>query len=608
MNLRKVLASRSHQASKQDQAVMPMNLITTRTDTTMKSEKSGGKSNNEQMVSQIVSTVTKNQRRNMKKSREERYTDDMQSQTPQHVVPTIEVSADTASSLSKFDSKLSDISSVKFLCKGSHSRVFKGIYHNKTIIIKVLADSSVNKPIAQMEFKLEKDILSRISHPNILSIIGCGQVSSKTHANCKRPLMILEALTGGTLSYHLNKHKRNAIKAVDGTRVLSQHFSMPFSEIQFVKMAKQFADALWYLHEKFAANCILIHRDLKPDNIGFSEDGVLKLMDFGLSTTVKKNATESDLYELSGCTGSYRYMAPEVALNKAYNEKVDLYSFGLILYETLTGITPFQDNNKEEFYIKVVRGNERPSFYHDEFGISITCVSDSKFATVCDREKQQGFYLNKLKQFIESCWDPVYTNRPSAKEAFEMFHLLETVILSASSSDISTDTAIEEESINYTSCKKSSIVNNNRVSMLASQGDYSWSKESVNAPFSGDGNNCKDGNASIEASLSVTLLGSQRVVQSPVPSMTTSRQQYYYQSGKPAYHTESNLQATMSTSSLYSTSTVTSINMERQNQPTINNTIININNASGVTRTKTDKDGFISRSYHAFLKHLTKQT
>ena len=287
-------------------------------------------------TSEVPSTA-KNARRQMKKSREERYTDDMQSHdstaTVVPVIPTLqETSSDDAAAtaaleaetprapLAKIDSKLSDITEVKFLCKGSHSRVFKGFYQNKTIIIKVLADSSVNKPIAQMEFKLEKDILSRMSHPNILNIIGCGEVSSKLFPMSKRPLMILEALTGGTLSYHLNKHKQELMAISSAT-----HSLMPFSEIQFIRLAKQFADALFYLHDKFAPNCTLIHRDLKPDNIGFSEDGTLKLMDFGLSTTVKKFTSESDVYELSGCTGSYRYMAPEVALNKAYNEKVDIY-------------------------------------------------------------------------------------------------------------------------------------------------------------------------------------------------------------------------------------------------------------------------------------------
>lgn len=269
--------------------------------------------------------------RSMKKSREDRYNDDIASNAdsvPAPSVipilkeapsesPTVPTAIDTLTAetprspvaapvapLTKIDSSLSDISQVKFLCKGSHSRIFKGLYKNQTIIIKVMADSSVRKQIAQMEFKLEKDMLSRISHPNVIKIIGCGEVSSQQHVSYKRPLMVLEALTGGTLSHHLNKHTQmmNAnFAGVDGATFT--HSKMPFTEAQILRIARQFADALHYLHEKFAPNCTLIHRDLKPDNLGFTEDGVLKIMDFGLSTTVKKNSEDGDIYELSGCTG-----------------------------------------------------------------------------------------------------------------------------------------------------------------------------------------------------------------------------------------------------------------------------------------------------------------
>ena len=592
IKLGKVLSS--HHASKNDVVS-----IKTKTDTTVENEDSNRIPLNENLI--VTAAVTNVGRRNMKKSREERYTDDMQSQIPTQAI--LEVSTDTTSiPLMKVEAKLSDISNVKFLCKGSHSRVFKGIHNHKTIIIKVLADSSVNKPVAQMEFKLEKDILSRISHPNILNIIGCGEVSSKVHTNCNRPLMILEALTGGTLSYHLNKHKRKCNKNANCTTMHSQieHSSMPFTEMQFIRMAKQFADAVWYLHEKFASNCILIHRDLKPDNIGFSEDGVLKLMDFGLSTTVKKNATQNDLYELSGCTGSYRYMAPEVALNRAYNEKVDIYSYGLILYETLTGVTPFQDNNKEEFYIKVVYGNERPSFSHDELGVPITSILDSKFATACDTENQRGYYLGKLKQFIEACWDPMYTNRPSAKDAVEMFDMLETAISNVSLSNISTGRALEENTISNTNCNKLITENNPRMSMLASQGDYSWTKESVNTPVS-DANTSKDGSTSKEGSLSVTLPGSQQI--SPTAATTPSKQQMCYRNGKPTCHIESSLKATISTSSLHSNTSRSSSVMELQ----VQNPIASNDTISCVIRPKGRQNGIISRSYHALVKRLVRQ-
>ena len=58
---------------------------------------------------------------------------------------------------------------------------------------------------------------------------------------------------------------------------------------------------------------------------------------------------------MSGCTGSLRYMAPEVALNQPYNEKVDMYSYAIILYEIITGVAPFSGFKKDEFYTRVVK-------------------------------------------------------------------------------------------------------------------------------------------------------------------------------------------------------------------------------------------------------------
>ena len=72
---------------------------------------------------------------------------------------------------------------------------------------------------------------------------------------------------------------------------------------------------------------------MKPENIAFTIDDNVKLIDFGLSTCVKKRMSLNDVYQLTGNTGSLRYMAPEVALKLPYNEKVDVYSFGIILWQ-----------------------------------------------------------------------------------------------------------------------------------------------------------------------------------------------------------------------------------------------------------------------------------
>lgn len=99
---------------------------------------------------------------------------------------------------------------------------------------------------------------------------------------------------------------------------------------------------------------------MKPDNVGFSSDGVVKLFDFGLATCVKARESDSESYEMSGMTGSLRYMAPETALRKPYTEKVDVYSYGILIWQMARDKVPFKGLNKDEFLKNVSIGGERP--------------------------------------------------------------------------------------------------------------------------------------------------------------------------------------------------------------------------------------------------------
>ena len=99
--------------------------------------------------------------------------------------------------------------------------------------------------------------------------------------------------------------------------------------------------------------------------IAFTSYGVAKVIDFGLSRIVPNSSPESDdVYEdLSGETGSFRYMAPEVANAKPYNHKADVYSFGIILWEIIANEKPYDGMDRSQFYERVVHGSERPVLY-----------------------------------------------------------------------------------------------------------------------------------------------------------------------------------------------------------------------------------------------------
>jgi len=221
---------------------------------------------------------------------------------------------------------------TKHFCNGSHSRIFKAEMKqdmtSKKVVLKVLSESSVHSDVAQKDFQVEIGILTRLNHPHLVNIVGYGELKSKMGDEYVRPLIALECLQGDTLSYHLGLKRSFHVQ--------------PFTKLRYFRIAKEFASVLDYIHTRVHPDFILMHRDLKPDNIGFAQDGSLKVFDFGLCTCVSRqqshkvpgngNANTSsssstagmsaDTYMLTGCTGSFRYMAPENALEKPYNESV----------------------------------------------------------------------------------------------------------------------------------------------------------------------------------------------------------------------------------------------------------------------------------------------
>ena len=103
-----------------------------------------------------------------------------------------------------------------------------------------------------------------------------------------------------------------------------------------------------------------------------------------------------EVHEMSGETGSLRYMAPEVASSMSYNQKADVYSFGVILWELLSYEKPFDGMNREEFYEKVVHGGYRPEM-------------SKKFP-------------QDVATLIRNCWSPDIETRPNFNKAAELLN------------------------------------------------------------------------------------------------------------------------------------------------------------------------------------------
>jgi serine/threonine protein kinase len=150
-----------------------------------------------------------------------------------------------------------------------------------------------------------------------------------------------------------------------------------------------------YLHNE---PNVVIHRDLKPRNILLVNSAAnhLKVGDFGLSKIIKAQHA-SDVYKMTGETGSYRYMAPEVFKHRKYDKKVDIFSFAMILYEMLEGDPPF--SNYEPYdAAKYVAEGHRPVF-------------------------RKG-HTNELKDLVELCWSGDVSLRPSFLEILKRLEKL----------------------------------------------------------------------------------------------------------------------------------------------------------------------------------------
>ena len=286
---------------------------------------------------------------------------------------------------------------IQYIADGSNANIFLARLNDEKVVIKMIKEEIQADPVAVHEFNVEQGMLSRVNHPNIIKLIGAGRTP--------RCFIVLEWLGGGTLNSIL---QQNQIKPGLAQRL----FRKPsFTYTNLLSRAKDITDALHYLNFECHPGATIIHRDLKPDNVGFTADGQLRLFDFGLCICVKARESAEEAYEMTGNTGSLRYMAPEVARKQAYTEKVDVHSFGIMLWQMARDRVPFKGMSREEFMDTVVVRNERP--------------------------KLDKSWPKPFSDLLLSCWNPKQKARPSFKELSTRLDGMLTAARGVSSTDSS---------------------------------------------------------------------------------------------------------------------------------------------------------------------------
>ena len=241
---------------------------------------------------------------------------------------------------------------TKQIGKGSFAKVYKA-YHKDTkelVAIKAVDLKKLNKKLLE-SLETEIAILFKINHPHIIRLYDT--IKSENYR-----YLIMEFSDKGDLHEYIKKHGK-------------------IPEITVKKFFIQIASGLHFL---WCNN--FIHRDLKPQNILINEKGVLKICDFGFAKYIEKDAMMETL------CGTPLYLAPEVLRFERYNNKVDLWSAGAILFQMMTGNPPYTANNHIEL-LKNIETTRLKIPRHVE--ISEECISLLKVLLVVKPDSRVTF-------------------------------------------------------------------------------------------------------------------------------------------------------------------------------------------------------------------------
>jgi eukaryotic-like serine/threonine-protein kinase len=196
------------------------------------------------------------------------------------------------------------------LGQGGMGRVYKAYDKelDRTVAIKVVREGAIGQADALKRFKQELVLASKISHKNILRIHDMGEVAGVRFIS---------------MAY---------IQGKDLQHIIKENPKMPLERV--LKFAQQIAEALAAAHAEG-----VVHRDLKPQNLLIGNDDQVFVCDFGLAKSFEESAI--GMTRTGAFLGTPRYMSPEQVEGKPADQRADLYAFGLILYEMVTGDVPF---------------------------------------------------------------------------------------------------------------------------------------------------------------------------------------------------------------------------------------------------------------------------
>ena len=266
------------------------------------------------------------------------------------------------------------------------------IIETNDVVVKILRQEVLKKPavFAACAADLVKEgaIMASLNHENVMSVLAWTPAGLDGYQTGRTDgfYLVLDRLQA-TLSERIEEWIEESCKL----RYAFKHRGQ--KKADFLKKRldalSKLGNGISYLHSKR-----ILHRDLKPDNIGFDRKGVLKVYDFDVSRLMPESSTVDETFLLTKKVGSFRYMSPECAKGEEYNLKADVYSFGLLCHEVITLEKPYEDVLPEEHNKMVFYKHYRPWI--------------------------PSSWTQDMSSLLRCCWSEHIASRPTIEEACKL--------------------------------------------------------------------------------------------------------------------------------------------------------------------------------------------
>ena len=243
----------------------------------------------------------------------------------------------------------------------------------KTIVIKRIRPHLSNQKSFVKMFLNEAKLAAQLNHPNIVQIYDLGKIGESYFI---------------AMEYIFGRDMRRIIPKAEG-------MGIPFPMVYALKIASSVCEGLYYAHQRtdMYGNALhIVHRDVTPENIFVSFDGTVKILDFGIA----KAANQIEQTRAGEIKGKLSYMSPEQCMGKTLDQRSDLFSLGVVLYEWITGFKLFTGESEVAILKTITEGKIYPPSY---FKADVPDAVEHILMKALEKDREKRY---------QSAWDMQY--------------------------------------------------------------------------------------------------------------------------------------------------------------------------------------------------------